>query len=246
MNNNSHTNLGEIVRTDDESLTLKHPLHGEEYHSRSGAFLESVELYVRSSGFEEKTAGDDKREISVLDVGLGLGYNALQTVRTWFLSPSPPPLKLVSVEINRELPDALSRGNAPWIDARFEKNFISFCKALNKKGNDFKAVITHPDNKAVCHWLVRTGDATALDLSNERGDGFHFIWQDAFSPKVNPELWTLSWFKKLALLCSRGCILMTYSVAREVKDNLKEAGFTIKKIPALGSKRHWLKATYLL
>ena len=39
------------------------------------------------------------------------------------------------------------------------------------------------------------------------------------------------------------CVLMTYSVARVVKDSLNAGGWNFEKIPAPGKKSAWLRAS---
>ena len=100
--------------------------------------------------------------------------------------------------------------------------------------------LRHQKSQATCKWQVIIGDGIATPLPDQH---FDFIWQDAFSPKKNPDLWSEEWFRKLMKASTENAVLMTYSVARVVKDGLEGAGWHYAKIKAPGKKKHWLKAT---
>ena len=53
------------------------------------------------------------------------------------------------------------------------------------------------------------------------------IYQDPFSPKKNPTLWTREYFEDIYALASSSAVLTTYSVATPVRLGLYESGFYI-------------------
>src|ERR1700760_3419692 len=65
-----------FVTTADGSKTVYNPIVGENYHSRNGALQESVHVFL-NSGLRYFLEGDDKKEVSILEVGLGTGLNFL-------------------------------------------------------------------------------------------------------------------------------------------------------------------------
>ena len=234
-----------VVVTKDGSLTLEHVMGGECYHSTEGAWLEARELYVVASGFQK--ALQNAPEISVLDIGLGLGYNAISTISAWAES-SGPKLQLVSIELSSELISSLATGRAPW-----QANWPSIWLDLSQQlvltdetyfsGGEYfrcwKAKIPHPKSRHICEWTVIVGDArqlTTLPIF------FDFFWQDPFSPEKNPEMWSEKWFRLLSSYASPGAVLMSYSVARATRDSLATAGFLAFKIETPTRKRHWLRA----
>ncbi len=66
---------------------------------------------------------------------------------------------------------------------------------------------------------------------------FNAIYQDAFSPKKNPTLWTTQWFEELRLHSADDCILSTYSAAMPVRKGLLNAGWRVFKRDGYGEKR---------
>lgn len=231
----------DIVATDDGSLTLKQPVHGEEFHSRWGARSEAITLYLQSSGLSAALLSGG--HVTVLDVGLGLGYNATEAIRAWQDFGRKGNLTILSLEIEPKLVQALQSGNAPW-QHNWDKQAqeISMNLAPTKSGWLACWDSTSPQVGS-CRWEVIIGDACETPWQKRLvGMPCNFVWQDAFSPTKNPKLWTQDWFQKIRDCCHKDAILVTYSVARQVKDALVAAGFAINKIPASGTKRQWLRA----
>ena len=56
---------------------------------------------------------------------------------------------------------------------------------------------------------------------------FHIIFQDAFSPKKNPTLWSKEYFALLYRLLHPQGIITTYSQSRAVRENAINAGFRV-------------------
>ena len=64
----------EIVQTLDGSTTIYLPEWNENYHSKHGAIQEAKHVFIKN-GFEQF----NQPEISILEIGLGTGLNALIT-----------------------------------------------------------------------------------------------------------------------------------------------------------------------
>lgn len=223
--------LGKIVVTGDGSWTLAHAEHGETYHSSHGAMAEAVELYVGASDIKTRFLAS-ATATSVLDVGLGLGYNALATIEAWLAAPAPGPLRIVSLEINADLVQALTAGAGPW-QGNWSSERLNLARALGQNP------IAHPSGGVDCTWDVVIGDALMANLTGY----FNYVWQDPFSPTQNPSMWSRAWFQRVRSLAAPGCLLLTYSVARTVRDALIEAEWKVDRIPTgTGRKRHWLRA----
>ncbi len=239
-------NTSELVETADGSLTLRHPEHGECFHSLDGALLEARALYVEGSELLTFISGYAKNEaIRILDVGLGLGYNAMATIDALTtLQRSPIQIEIVSLESDVNLFQQLRTGAAVW-QATWPVTWKSHCQKLqNPTTADeaiYKARFELPS--ATVDWVVVLGDARHHQNWQRADQHFDFIWQDPFSPQHNPDLWNADWFKSLHHVANPDqAVLMTYSVARTTKDALDMAGWTCEKIPGRGKKRQWLRA----
>ncbi|WP_141731193.1 MnmC family methyltransferase [Oligoflexus tunisiensis] len=238
--------LNDLVVTQDGTLTLRHPAYDEEFHSIKGARFEADSLYMEASGFRSHVLASDQT-LGVLDVGLGLGYNALMTLECWMQGSGSHDLQLVSLEHTPELVAALADPQCNWKEG-WSEDWKLWSQSLQQdpETGNWKARVQHPCSGRFFHWLVLVGDARLADLSALT---FHYIWQDAFSPKKNPELWSVEWFEKLRAVSHPTVQLVTYSVARMVRDNLEGASWSQErmKTPQAQSgegtgKKQWLRA----
>ncbi|MFW7380288.1 MAG: tRNA (5-methylaminomethyl-2-thiouridine)(34)-methyltransferase MnmD [Oligoflexus sp.] len=232
---------GDLVETADGSMTLRHPEKQEEYHSTQGARFEAEELYIMASGFH-LAMQDGKEELAVLDVGLGLAYNALSTIQHWWHGAGQRDVSLHSLEVNGDLVQALADGTAPWMQG-WSPEWLQWAQSLRQVSDQlWQANLQHPSKKTLT-WTVRISDAASDPDWNQRGLRFDYVWQDPFSPQKNPEMWTAEWFARLAATVKPDATLVTYSVARSVRDALTAAGWSWQKLQASGKKRNWLRAS---
>jgi tRNA U34 5-methylaminomethyl-2-thiouridine-forming methyltransferase MnmC len=247
----SAPHLGQARQTGDGSWTLAHPEHSEWYHSADGALSEARSLYVDSSGilgdFQRGAPGTvgatEGTIVRVLDVGLGLGYNALATIDAWAWCGGKGRVEILSLENDEALFQALRSGEAPW-QVGWEGSWTDAVKKLELAGDElWQAFITGPGAGELV-WRVALGDALSGNAMRhvQAAGPFDYVWQDPFSPEKNPGMWGVEWFSAIApSVRSDGC-LMTYSVARSVRDALESTGWRVEKIPTTTRKKNWLKA----
>jgi tRNA U34 5-methylaminomethyl-2-thiouridine-forming methyltransferase MnmC len=248
--NVTETPFGQLVLTADGSWTIRHQDHGQDFHSSEGACFEAWQLYVRSSGLVEALAPLQLDHLNVLDVGMGLAYNAAATIAAWLDAGSnAPDLSMLSLEIDARLVKVLATGRAPWV-AGWDPRWLSGLQNLRQvNDNRWLARMVHPLSRRICSWWVSIGDASQNDLQAALEAAamsrIDFVWQDPFTPDLNPTMWSPEWFRKVADVSSSRAVLMSYSVARPVKDALREGGWCPERFRTPGKKRHWLRARRL-
>lgn len=135
-------------------------------------------------------------------------------------------------------------------------NFLETCRVLGE--TDFEYIALERDQKmveavfsAVAEMrliaekgMIEFGDAVeSIDRLIFSGKKFDAFYQDPFSPKKNPRLWTVDWFAKLRRLAADGAILSTYSSARSVTKALTAAGWKTTTRKGFGRKRESTLAT---
>lgn len=219
----------EAVSTGDGTYSLRHPDHGELFHSFSGAGLEARDLYIRGSTIQERW--EQEQGARVLDIGLGLGYNALTTLSEYLMTGRGN-LELVSVELESELVELLRSGSASW-----QCGWPALWLELVKKIEPVSSQCFSARGRG-WHWTIWCGDAFGIPLDG----AFDYIWQDPFSPSKNPRMWSAEWFQKLRGVAHNDTELLSYSVSRVVKDAMELGGWDYERIPTTTSKRHWLRA----
>jgi tRNA U34 5-methylaminomethyl-2-thiouridine-forming methyltransferase MnmC len=231
------TEFGPLVETADGSLTIRHGDHGQDFHSSEGARFEAWELYVVASGYKDSlgAAGD---RIRILDVGMGLAYNAAASIAAWLESDGKRSVSMVSLEIDPRLASVVASGAAPWF-AGWSDPWLAGPRSF---GEGLVAKICHPKSAMVFDWQILVGDGT-LTLTTVVDAKFDFFWQDPFTPELNPSMWSGEWFSTLKDFASSEARLMTYSVSRVVKDALESGGWRQERFKTPGHKRHWLRAS---
>ena len=234
----------ERVATEDGSYTLMHPGYQQTFHSYAGAAKEAEDLYVKASGFAEKLGSAGS--LCILDIGLGLGYNALSTLACWQAGATRANIKVVSLEKDRQLVEDLSSGKASWQENWNEswKRLVSLLK--EQPDGSWSGKMMAADGGASAEWLVLVGDASHLTgtLAEQiRKEGpYDYFWQDPFSPDANPEMWSSEWFGWIRGQTRADSVLATYSVSRATRDALQAGNWDWKKIETTTSKRQWLLA----
>ena len=196
----------EKIKTKDDTFTLKSFEYNECYHSSEGALRETYYKHVGVTVDLMKDIEDE--EIRILDICFGLGYNTFVTVLN---RPKNKKLKIFSPELDLELIKSL-------------KNF-KYPKEFDKIAHIIKTISED---------LYYKDDFVEIEIKNidareyiKNLDNIHFIYQDAFSPKVNKELWTIEYFRDLKNILNKNGVITTYSVATPVRCALYKLGFKL-------------------
>jgi len=210
------------VVTEDGSITLYSCEFDEAYHSdKDGALRESLQKHV----IPALTLKAHKTSVRILDICFGLGYNTLATLL--YVRKHFPDLKvhILSPEMDETLVRSLKGFDypaefdtlKPMIDAISENFFFE-------------------DDR--CKIEVIIGDARQIIPSfNAQEIKCDIIYQDAFSPRKNPLLWTREWFADIRRICHEDAMLTTYSTAAVTRMGLYENGFTLYEYQGSGVRK---------
>lgn len=215
----------QIVSTKDGSQTILNQELGSTYHSRHGALTESQHVFI-DKGLRKVLDGQ-VTDITLLEMGLGTGLNALLTavqavelnirVNHHALELYPVPEEVWKAY---ELPEELS-GNRDLYDA------------IQLAEWD-KEVIINPNFSVTKH------NISLLDF--QPSVKFDLIYYDAFEPETQPELWTQDVFGKLLSWSNPSGVLTTYCCKGYVRRNMIGAGFEVEKVPGPPGKREMIVA----
>jgi tRNA U34 5-methylaminomethyl-2-thiouridine-forming methyltransferase MnmC len=218
----------ELKITEDGSDTLFVPGLKEHYHSVFGAIAESRHIYLEA-GFRHVYKPTET--IRILEIGFGTGLNALLTCIESEISGCY--VEYTAIELYPLNEEIFSRFN-------FYK-FLNFPDTQEIFQNIHKLPWNewcHPTN----HFSLHKINISLEDYQPEK-ETFDLIYFDAFGPTVQPEMWTKEVFNKMSFVLRKQGVLVTYSTKGTVKRNLKEAGFSIEKLPGPAGKREILRAT---
>ena len=205
------------LETEDGSKTLYSPLFDENCHSTAGAIAETIYTYIKPNKVVERI--QEKGKLSILEVGWGTGLGfqtTLNAVKTY----SSAEINYLALEID---PVLIENNN----DIQFK---------VTKLAPD---IFVHQAKIENINLRILQGDARRslpfLKLQEPHLQ-FDVIYQDAFSPKKNPDLWTVEWFKDISQCVHDQTTLSTYSSAKKMQKALHEAGFGVSVFPGHGMK----------
>lgn len=228
--------LYHFVETEDSTLTLYSEAFSEACHSTHGAKAETKQIYLEGCKLKEKCAllGPDNT-LKILEIGFGTGLGILET-KNYLKELDHRKATFVTTEIDQNLVDHIMKTDS-------FKNF----------GPIQKEVIGTTDNQIwktkseLFELIILIGDAR-LTLSHPQIigtlSGVEAIFQDAFSPKRNPLLWSVEWFSLLKNHWAHShCTLSTYSASNSIRKALKQAGWAVEIAPGFGPKRQSTRAT---
>ncbi len=213
-----------IQETKDGSATIYSQQFDETYHSISGAIQEANHVFI-DAGFKFCT----KKEITIFEVGFGTGLNAFltyieaekQAVNINYITIEKYPIKQEFVE---------------------KLNYYTFFEKKYKEiFHKIHAVEWGSDVKISQFFSIKKINADLIKYNFEKR--IDLVYFDAFSYNSQPEIWSIDVFEKLYKAMNNNSIIVTYSAKGIIKQNIRTAGFIIKRLKGAAGKWHMLRAT---
>ena len=203
----------EVVTTADGSHTLFSKKYNQHFHNtEDGSLSEALNKHI----IPAFTFKNNKKELNILDICFGIGYNTFATL--YYISKNFSDIKvnIFSPELDFDLVKSLK-------DFRYPKEFEdikNFKKIVNAISNNQKY-----ENENI-KIEVFVGDARKYIRSFQE-DFFDIVYQDAFSSDVNFELWTKEYFSDIFNISKNSSIITTYAISTNIRLSMHEAGFFI-------------------
>lgn len=215
------------------------------YYSSHGAISEFEHVFFKNNRLPQRwetCCREKKAGFTIAELGFGTGINFVLTASAWmdFLLSNPDingdaTLTYIAVEKHPLHPEdirAISQ-QFPAISTIFEELLLVYPMPCSG---------TH--GRLMCdgrvHLILEFMDADkAFDQTGYHVDAWYM---DGFSPARNPELWSQTLCRTMALNSSSGATVATYSSAGIVKRNLQTAGFDVAKVAGHGNKREMITA----
>lgn len=212
-------NIRESISADG-SYTLFNENYQENYHSlKDGAINETMQKHVLPPlNYLDLMS---RPKIRILDICFGLGYNSFFTIYALLLRQYCGEIEIYSPEKDSEIFAKLLKMTYPreilTLDGVELKRILSILKDRGKYSQN--------------QWKIQCYMGEALEYLKKFDFGFFdVIYQDAFSPQKNPELWNEEYFSKLFALLKDDGMVTTYSQSRQVSDIVKKTGFYVYEI----------------
>ena len=222
-----------LVITGDGSHTVYSEQFSQHYHNPNGAVAESRYIFFDQTGLLDNLRGGE--DITILEVGFGTGLNLMLLLDYILQSDAEPAIQYYSVEgfpIDHEVaqnfnyPGHLDHPEIiPDVTAVFRR--------LSPGMNTFQLL-----NNLSLHLFY--GMFEDLQLPDTAAN---YIFHDAFSPDVNPDLWSGETFKKVRRFSAGDSILSTYCAASKARGAMAWAGWNVaRNRGALGKREMTLAA----
>ncbi|MGH2623524.1 MAG: tRNA (5-methylaminomethyl-2-thiouridine)(34)-methyltransferase MnmD [Sphingobacterium sp.] len=217
----------EFVKTADGSKTLYHEIIGEHYHSKHGAYQESLHVFC-NTGLKFWLEQTQKKLVSILEIGFGTGLNFLVTAD--FCLKDSISLNYVGIEaFPLDLAVLKDSGYEAYVAPSIWNSLLQqYTPAMVKK-----VAIEEEIKLQIAHQKV-------MDFQTD--ELFDVIYFDAFAEIHQPEMWTLETLGHVCQFLRPGGVFVTYAITGNLKRAMKSLGFKIEKAPGAPGKREMLRA----
>jgi tRNA U34 5-methylaminomethyl-2-thiouridine-forming methyltransferase MnmC len=211
-----------LQQTPDGSYTFYNSQYNSHLHSITGALTESLHVYI-----DNGLSYIHKDTICIFEMGFGTGLNAFLAYQ--YAEKHHKNIYYQTIDIN-PIPSAFLP----------PPDFLSDnCTAEYA----WKTIVSS-------EWNKETTIADFFTINKQRqtiqdctiSGNIDVVFFDAFSPSVQPEVWSATIFKRFYTALNPGGIIVTYSAARLAKTALRSAGFILEKLIGPPGKRHMLRA----
>ena len=220
----------EIQKTADGAVTLYIPEIDEHYHSVNGAITEALHVYITEALNKRIESAHDKKDvINILEVGFGTGLNAFLTL----IKSIENNINIVftTLELYPLNTEVVNGVNYPdLVGAEYKDYFKSLHSA------EWNKVVSVNEN-----FSIEKVNVDLKDYISEKK--FDVIYYDAFAPEKQPEMWNDDIYNKLFSMSNNGCVITTYCAKGVVRRGLRDAGFTMERIPGPPGKREMIRGT---
>lgn len=216
--------LREIRFTADGSTTIYLPELKEGYHSSHGAIQESLHVFISNGLLKIQ-----KPSLTILELGFGTGLNAWLTlikskdlmINIRYISIEKYPLRLDEIKL------------------------LNYPSLLKKSSNDFIQLHEVDWQKEFLiseHFSMTKICADFQDFDYSSLPTIDVVYFDCFGFRVQPELWTGEYIKKIYHHMAEGGLLTTYASKGIFRRYLEEIGFKVEKIAGPKGKREMINA----
>ena len=217
-----------IITTSDGSKTIQIEDWDEQYHSINGAIQESKHVFIKT-GLHHFVNLYNPTAINILEIGFGTGLNAFLTALE--AQTQAVQIHFEGVEAYPILAEELLQLNyASLIDPNKQTIF----DALHEfSWGELHSVHTHFTLKKRTQFFSDIVDVNTFDI----------VYFDAFGARVQPELWTVSIFRRMFNAMKVKGVLVTYAAKGSVRRAMQAVGFVVERLEGPPGKREMLRAT---
>ncbi|MFN3604890.1 MAG: tRNA (5-methylaminomethyl-2-thiouridine)(34)-methyltransferase MnmD [Leptonema sp. (in: bacteria)] len=200
---------------------------------------ESRYVFLEGNQLEKKF--QNSKNFSICELGFGTGLNFLLTAKLFLETNTKGTLYYYSIE---KYPLSIYEIRKSLFQFKeihsYLEQLLSILKSIYYPSVGFQTFYFHLRIRLTLIF----GDV--LEMLNQIHFSYFDAWfLDGFSPDKNPQMWRKEIYLEMARLSKKYTSFATFSVAKVVKEGLKEANFYIEKKEGFGNKREMLTGYYL-
>ena len=221
------------------------------YFSVHGAVEESSHVFIKGNQLEEDWDTNDQNQFCIGELGFGSGLNFFNTADHWlrhfiekgnknqskhlhYIGIEKRPFSVTDFILASKLWPSLKKFSEQLL-LNYPSPSYGRHQLYFKQWNLTLTLFYMPLENALTDLIKESRDQSkCLKIDH--------WYLDGFSPSKNPSMWNNRITNAIALLSKPGTRLATYSVCKEVKKSISDAGFEIKKAKGFAQKREMLTA----
>ncbi len=192
------------------------------YYSTTDGLAETENVFILGNQLPQRCL--NQQHFVIAETGFGTGLNFVATIALWLkTAPQHAQLDYISVEKYPLSKRSIKKALSQWPELDIYTRALLQVYPVNISGFHRSKLV-----KNRISLTLMIGDATEMysQLSTEV-DAWYL---DGFAPNRNPEMWSAELCKEIARLSHPGTSFSTYTAAGQVRRNLQQAGFTVKKV----------------
>jgi tRNA U34 5-methylaminomethyl-2-thiouridine-forming methyltransferase MnmC len=213
------------ILTEDGSHTLYNESLRESYHSMHGALGESLQVYLQS-GFEYQMENNQFKSLSIFEVGMGTGLNAMLTRR----EAEKQAVEVFYHAIETQPVDHRLAEELNYFSGREHVDFLKIHQAI------------WDQQVQLSTYFKLQKEQCALEQVVLENNAYHIIYFDAFAPSKQPEIWKKENLEKCFYSLIAGGVLVTYCAQGQFKRDLISIGFELEVLPGAMGKKEMVRA----
>lgn len=208
------------------------------YFNDDGAIAETMYVFIEGNNLNERFLAHTQSVFTIGETGFGSGLNFLIVWQQFIQFRQQYPnhilknLQFVSCE---KYPLTLNELKEIHETILRDTHLLNLAKQLQSSWPNAKTLFG--DASLTILFLDINQFANTLSSLNMIIDAWFF---DGFSPAKNAEMWSSELFSALFPITATNGTFATFTAAGQVKRNLINAGFTVKKRTGYGKKREML------
>ncbi|RLA49322.1 MAG: bifunctional tRNA (5-methylaminomethyl-2-thiouridine)(34)-methyltransferase MnmD/FAD-dependent 5-carboxymethylaminomethyl-2-thiouridine(34) oxidoreductase MnmC [Gammaproteobacteria bacterium] len=212
---------------------------GDVYYSRDNGLEESRYVFVQGNDLPQRWRRHSRRHFCIVETGFGTGLNFLLTWQAWRELPKPrPELHYLSIEKHPLAREDLVRALANW--PTLESLATTLLDHYPGLLPGQHRVLLNRGRITLDLWWEDVAHALP-DLASQGRPLVDAWYLDGFAPACNAAMWSRPVLRAAARLSHPQASFATFTAAGQVRRDLTDAGFEVRKAPGFERKRECLR-----